>query len=74
MIRTVIICRWCGRPVGPPLYEVFDHVDCTTLEVTTPPEPPLAAVDLSAAERKQRAWQLEKQLNRIGRQLQRWQR
>jgi hypothetical protein len=61
LMRQVIVCQWCGKPIGTNLYEVFDHISCTKLEAP-------AAPDASGPVGRLDGWQIEKRLNRY----QRW--
>jgi hypothetical protein len=56
MVAMTILCRWCGQPIGSNFYEVFDHINCTTLEAEEPApasaavvETPIAAGDAEPA-------------------------
>jgi hypothetical protein len=60
MRRETIRCRYCDGEIGAH-WQLFNHMTCT---------PPRG--DVSAEERKRQGWQLEKQLNRIGRSFERW--
>jgi hypothetical protein len=67
MMRQEITCRWCGRRLGLNHYELFDHTSCTTL--AAPPEASVDAEDLSPEAEQRQTWLLQKQLNRLDRQL-----
>jgi hypothetical protein len=55
MMRRVITCRFCSRPIGPAYHEVFDHVGCAPFTV----EPPSDAVPAEprGGKRLERQWQ-----------------
>jgi hypothetical protein len=63
VMRHVITCRFCGRPIGSAYYEVFDHVGCAPLTVETPSD--------SVPAEAQEIRQLEKSFRRRQRWLDR---
>jgi hypothetical protein len=74
-MHETITCRWCGQPIGTNYFEVFDHINCTRLEVAVPPEAAAESTGtMTPEELRRHGWQLEKTLNRTIRTLERLQR